>query len=49
MQDIIDIIEAARVDSNGKKVKTGAYSLVITYDGNEDKLINAAAADICSQ
>lgn len=49
MQDIIDIIEAARVDSNGKKVKTGAYPLVITYDGNEDKRINAAAADICSQ
>lgn len=49
MQDIIDIIEAARVDSSGKKVKTGAYPLVITYDGNEDALINAAVADICSQ
>ncbi|WP_192456556.1 polysaccharide lyase [Musicola keenii] len=49
MQDIVDIIAAARYDSNGKKVKNGAYPLIITYTGNEDSLINAAAADICSQ
>ncbi|WJV62278.1 polysaccharide lyase [Pectobacteriaceae bacterium C52] len=49
MQDIIDIIAAARYDSAGKKVKTGAYPLIITYTGNEDSLINAAAANICAQ
>ncbi|MEI7189760.1 pectate lyase PelB [Dickeya dianthicola] len=49
MQDILDIVEAAKVDANGKKVKGGAYPLVITYTGNEDSLINAAAANICGQ
>ncbi|MEQ4512819.1 MAG: pectate lyase PelC [Dickeya sp.] len=49
MQDIVDIIAAARLDANGKKVKGGAYPLVITYTGNEDSLINAAAANICGQ
>ncbi|WJV62279.1 polysaccharide lyase [Pectobacteriaceae bacterium CE70] len=49
MQDIIDIIAAARYDSAGKKVSTGAYPLIITYTGNEDSLINAAAANICGQ
>lgn len=49
MEDIVEIIEAARVDSSGKKVKTGAYPLIITYDGNEDALINAAAANVCGQ
>ncbi|OOC14592.1 pectate lyase, partial [Dickeya dadantii] len=33
MQDIVDIIAAARLDANGKKVKGGAYPLVITYTG----------------
>ncbi|GAB7214220.1 hypothetical protein OS42_08310 [Dickeya oryzae] len=49
MQDIVDIINAAKVDANGKKVKGGAYPLIITYTGNEDSLINAAAANICGQ
>ncbi|WP_192456557.1 polysaccharide lyase [Musicola keenii] len=49
MQDIVDIIAAARYNDSGKKVKNGAYPLIITYTGNEDSLINAAAADICSQ
>ncbi|MEI7368250.1 pectate lyase PelC [Pectobacterium sp. 1950-15] len=49
MQDIIDIIEEAKLDSKGKKVKGGAYPLVITYNGNEDALIKAAENDICGQ
>ncbi|PWC16613.1 pectate lyase [Brenneria roseae subsp. roseae] len=49
MQDIIDIIEAAKLDSAGKKVKGGAYPLVITYNGNEDSLIKAAEANVCGQ
>ncbi|SLM64880.1 MULTISPECIES: polysaccharide lyase [Dickeya] len=49
MQDIVKIIDDAKLDANGKKVKGGAYPLIITYTGNEDSLINAAAADICSQ
>ncbi|MGM3173362.1 polysaccharide lyase [Dickeya lacustris] len=49
MQDILNFVEAAKLDANGKKVKGGAYPLIITYTGNEDSLINAAAADICSQ
>ncbi|MCL2897710.1 polysaccharide lyase [Brenneria tiliae] len=49
MQDIVDIIAAARLDSSGKKVSGGAYPVVITYNGNEDDLIKAAEADICGQ
>ncbi|MFC3393977.1 polysaccharide lyase [Brenneria rubrifaciens] len=49
MQDIIDIIAEAKLNSAGKKVKGGAYPLVITYDGNEDSLIKAAEDDICGQ
>nr|CAA43401.1 pectate lyase [Pectobacterium carotovorum] len=49
MKEIVDIIEAAQVDSKGKKVKGGAYPLIITYSGNEDSLIKAAEKNICSQ
>nr|P16530.1 RecName: Full=Putative pectate lyase X; Flags: Precursor [Pectobacterium carotovorum]BAA00156.1 pectate lyase X precursor [Pectobacterium carotovorum]prf//1404233B PAL1 gene ORF [Pectobacterium carotovorum] len=49
MKEIVDIIEAAQVDSKGKKVKGGAYPLIITYSGNEDSLIKAAEKNICGQ
>nr|BAA00155.1 pectate lyase I precursor [Pectobacterium carotovorum]prf//1404233A pectate lyase I [Pectobacterium carotovorum] len=49
LQEIVDIIEAAKKDSSGKAVKGGAYPLVITYNGNEDALIKAAEANICGQ
>ncbi|KAA9001088.1 pectate lyase [Affinibrenneria salicis] len=49
MQDIVDIIAAARLDANGKKVAGGASPLIITYTGNEDALISAAEANICGQ
>ncbi|MDE8743903.1 polysaccharide lyase [Pectobacterium polaris] len=49
MKEIVDIIEAAQVDSKGKKVKGGAYPLFITYNGNEDSLIKAAEKNICGQ
>ncbi|MCV9879467.1 polysaccharide lyase [Brenneria izbisi] len=49
LQDIVDIIEAAKENDSGNKVKGGAYPLVITYNGNEDARIKAAEADICGQ
>nr|WP_113867508.1 polysaccharide lyase [Brenneria salicis]NMN90301.1 pectate lyase [Brenneria salicis ATCC 15712 = DSM 30166]RBP61225.1 pectate lyase [Brenneria salicis ATCC 15712 = DSM 30166]RLM30246.1 pectate lyase [Brenneria salicis ATCC 15712 = DSM 30166] len=49
LQDIVDIIEAAKKNDSGNKVKGGAYPLVITYNGNEDALIKAAEDDICGQ
>nr|CAA43402.1 pectate lyase [Pectobacterium carotovorum] len=49
LQEIVDIIEAAKKDSSGKAVKGGPYPLVITYNGNEDALIKAAEANICGQ
>jgi len=45
MQGIIDAIAAARLDSAGKKVSTGAYPLIITYTGNEDALIAKIVKD----
>lgn len=42
---IQQIIEAAKVDSAGKKVTGGAYPLIITYTGNEDTLINQMIKD----
>lgn len=39
LQDMIDIVAAARVDDAGKKVTSGAYPLLIVYSGNEDALI----------
>lgn len=42
---IQQIIDNAKLDSNGKKVAGGAYPVIITYTGNEDSLINQVIVD----
>ncbi len=43
--EINTILANAMLDSAGKKVKGGAYPVIITYTGNEDSLINQVIRD----